>query len=851
MKKRSLVLIAVAVVLVIALLSVVLVRQRVRRQRVFRPAGEAPATKAPREIPPVEQWTATFAALPPEDLAELLTRIEQKHPDLYKQWSLGYLHGRALLEDGEEDEAAEKLAPFAAKESKFRELALYHQSTVAEGAEASRLRRELIEQHRDSPYLSEAIDAEIEYLASQNKSQPLIDFASKIAPSAPTERRRDMSARIVEALIAEKNGSAALTRGLALLNGGTTDDASDRVSRALDRPELLVKMSAAQWAMMGESFRNHRHFDRAVVLLQKAIAAAPPRAAPPKKVAAAKPPPKKAAPVKKTKAAAKKKGATPKKAAPKKAAAKKAAPPAPAPPNPLDRDDLQFSLGRSYFGNEQYAEAQAAYLKGAAETQKPDQKATFFWHAARAAQLRGDDKTAEQLMASSIGVSGNYPSTKAAITQRIRTRVKQRRIAEAGSDLALLRKVAPNERGVLDGTLAYAVGLLALGNAAGAQSALNSIPAALTDDYDDAEIAYWRARSLEQRDPPAAFRAYLSVLRAKVPTHFAYFARKRLDAPAMAPKLARELALREAQATKLMAEKKYELAKDVQTDRLLLSSRDRKAQLEKLATIYGQLPNYRAVLDLKPAALPRFPLKDPDRPTLLMAMGLADEAVPTIEQRWGLAPAANALTRSYALNQAGASRESIYAIEVMMKRVPDDFVPELLPLVVRQLLYPRYFYDSIAADADRYDADPALVLSIMREESRFNPRAKSQAAARGLLQFIITTARDIGRDVGLVDVDPEDLYDPRIIIRLGAKYIAELTETFGGNRYRASGAYNAGPKQVALWSRLQAGEGDDYFLTAVNFDETKHYIRKVMNSYERYGEIYGKSGPAGGLRAEP
>jgi soluble lytic murein transglycosylase len=185
-----------------------------------------------------------------------------------------------------------------------------------------------------------------------------------------------------------------------------------------------------------------------------------------------------------------------------------------------------------------------------------------------------------------------------------------------------------------------------------------------------------------------------------------------------------------------------------------------------------------------------------------------------------------------------ASRESIYAIEVMMKTVPDDFHPALLPVVVRRLLYPRYFFAFIAEDSKKYEADPALVLSIMREESRFNPRAKSQAAARGLLQFIITTARDIGRDIGLVDVEPEDLYDPRVIIQLGAKYIAELAEQFGGNRYRTAAAYNAGPKQVALWSRLQPAEGDDYFMTAVNFDETKGYVRKVLNSYEMYGSIY-------------
>ena len=73
-----------------------------------------------------------------------------------------------------------------------------------------------------------------------------------------------------------------------------------------------------------------------------------------------------------------------------------------------------------------------------------------------------------------------------------------------------------------------------------------------------------------------------------------------------------------------------------------------------------------------------------------------------------------------------------------------------------------------------------------------------RAAARGLLQFIITTARDIGREVGLVDVTPEDLYDPRVIIRLGAKYVATLSKRFDANRYKAAcaaavAAFAAGP----------------------------------------------------------
>jgi soluble lytic murein transglycosylase-like protein len=829
-RKRTVALVAAVIVALIAILAAVLIRQRVRRHRVFRPSAGEVKPAPPKGIPPVEQWTATFLQLEGEELADLLEAIEKKHPDLYEKHSLAYLHARALIEAGEDGPAAAKLEPFLAKDHPFRDRALYHRASIAEGAEASRYRHTLIFEHRDSMYRDEAIDEELEALTG--RPQELLAFAEKIAPSAPTERRREINARIVEA-------TGSLDRGLAVLKGGIGDDAADRVTRALDKPAITQRLTTDQLEVFGETFQRHRHYDRAIAYLQLAIQ----RLEKPPAAAAAAPPVRSA-----LLAAVKKKSKAPAK---KKAAAVPPPKPAAPPVNPRKRvDDLEFALGRSYFGAERYAEAQTIYLRGAGATSDPGMKCMFLWHAARAAQLRGDDRTAEQLMTQSIAVKGKFPSTTAALTQRIRTRIRQRRFAEAGSDLALLRKMAGNERAVLEGSLAYAVGMLAAGNSTAALSALDSVPANLRDDYDDAEFAYWRARALEQRDPPAAFRAYLEVLRSDAPSHFAYFARTRLDSPAMAPKLASELALREQQVARLIASKQLDLARRIQTDRVLLSSRDRATQLRKLADLYRQLPAYREVLDLKPAALPSFPdAGSPDEQ--LMAMGLHDEAAAAIERRWGLRPVRTALTRSWALHLGSASKASIYAIEVMMKGIPADYHPDLLPEVVRRLLYPRYFYGFIAADAKRYQSDPTLVLSIMREESRFNPRAKSQAAARGLLQFIITTARDIGRDVGLVDVDPEDLYDPRVIIRLGAKYIAELSAQFGGNRYRVAAAYNAGPKQSALWTRMQAGEGEDYFLTAVNFDETKHYVRKVMNSYERYRALYGDASPAGGLRVEP
>ena len=335
---------------------------------------------------------------------------------------------------------------------------------------------------------------------------------------------------------------------------------------------------------------------------------------------------------------------------------------------------------------------------------------TVLCHESRAAQLRGDDATAEQLMTQAIAVKGKFPATLAALTQRIRTRLKHARVAEAASDLALLRKMAGNERAIVEGSLAFGV-------ARGSLPVLNSIPPKLLNAYDRAELAYWRARFLENGNPPAAFREYLNVLRADVPTHFAYFARKRLDAPAMSAKLAHELQVREAQVANLVAAKNFDLARRVQTDRVLLSSKDRAHQLQVLASIYKEIPAYRDVLELSPAALPQFPAVDAKDPNaLLMAMGLQDEAQDAIEKRWALRPQRSALTRAYALNLGGASKASIYAIEVMMKSVPKDFHPDLLPLVVRQLLYPRYFYDFIAGDAKHYGADPSLVLAIMREE---------------------------------------------------------------------------------------------------------------------------------------
>src|SRR2546428_3349846 len=393
-----------------------------------------------------------------------------------------------------------KLAPFLANGNRLRDLALFHQAEIDEARNeheaASRDRQALIFGFANSLYRDQAIDDETGYLTQRGDVQTFVTFGLHIYASASTQRRRDLDAHLVELLVLRGDASGALQKGIALLRGGTLDDPAELASRALDRPELIRRMSPDQQVMLGEAFQNHRHFDRAVAVLSLAIRAMPQK-----------------------------------------------------------HDDLQFAIGRCYFGDEKYPQAQQAYMAGASSTRDAKWRATFLFHASRAAQLQGDDATAEKLMTAAIAVPGRFPATSAALTQRMRTRLKRHRFAEAAGDLAFIRKNWPKDHAVVEASLAYAIGMLGSGNSGATVVTLNAIPRNLLDKLEPYEIDFWRARALENSNPPAAFAAYLNVLRAPMPTHFAYFARQRLDAKAMAPKLDRELAVRDAQVNASIAAK--------------------------------------------------------------------------------------------------------------------------------------------------------------------------------------------------------------------------------------------------------------------------------------------------------
>ncbi|HEY8713095.1 MAG TPA: hypothetical protein VIM68_09490, partial [Thermoanaerobaculia bacterium] len=281
MKKRVAIPVAAGAVLLVAIIIFVAVisRQRLQRHRVFRIAPSEKRVKAPATVPPIEQWSDTFERLGPSDLEELLDQIEKQHPDLYAKYSLAYLDARVLIERNELSEASAKLAPYLDTKSRFRDLALYHQAEIADAKEdrsgASRSRQALIDEYPRSAYRDQAIDDEADYLLGLKDPAPLIAFVRKVTVSSDAARRRDLSARIAEAEIRAGRAGDAFATAMALLAAGTTDDAADRVSRAIDRADLIARMTPQQKETLGDSFRNHRHFDRAVAVLSAALPSLP------------------------------------------------------------------------------------------------------------------------------------------------------------------------------------------------------------------------------------------------------------------------------------------------------------------------------------------------------------------------------------------------------------------------------------------------------------------------------------------------------------------------------------------------------------------------------------------------
>lgn len=164
-----------------------------------------------------------------------------------------------------------------------------------------------------------------------------------------------------------------------------------------------------------------------------------------------------------------------------------------------------------------------------------------------------------------------------------------------------------------------------------------------------------------------------------------------------------------------------------------------------------------------------------------------------------------------------------------------SFVYAFAPSLFFKSIYPLRYEDEIAASASAHGVDPYLVAAVIRSESSWDPEASSHQGARGLMQLMPETARDMAAK-GLVDGDrypSENLEDPAINIEYGCAYLSYLLSYFNGATDRAIAAYNAGMGNVDGWTKQ-----DKLLHNAITFPETQAYLVRVNMSKARYQELY-------------
>ena len=147
--------------------------------------------------------------------------------------------------------------------------------------------------------------------------------------------------------------------------------------------------------------------------------------------------------------------------------------------------------------------------------------------------------------------------------------------------------------------------------------------------------------------------------------------------------------------------------------------------------------------------------------------------------------------------------------------------------------YPLAFWDNVKEAAGHHDVDPFIVLSVMREESRFDQTAKSPAGAYGLMQLMPQTAYRLDRDLNIGISRPSQLTDAGKNITLGTYYLKQLSQEFSSLPL-ALAAYNAGESAVKSWQRGFAYRSPDEFIEDIPYAETRNYVKKVLTSYFQY-----------------
>ena len=227
-----------------------------------------------------------------------------------------------------------------------------------------------------------------------------------------------------------------------------------------------------------------------------------------------------------------------------------------------------------------------------------------------------------------------------------------------------------------------------------------------------------------------------------------------------------------------------------------------------------------------------------DRARLLTEAGLDRLAEREIEALAAEADgAAAAGLRSLALARQGRRRESISLLRRVFPALGSSYQSGV-PEDALQLYYPLDFFETILELSHQREVPPELLLAMVRQESAFDPQARSWAGARGLMQIMPATAREMAQRIGL-PYSTSRLTDPEFSLQLGSAYFAQVLRMFENDVELSLAAYNAGPTRIRRLLRAAGGEVEvDFFLENLSYEEPRTYVKRIVLFSDSYRQLY-------------
>ena len=166
--------------------------------------------------------------------------------------------------------------------------------------------------------------------------------------------------------------------------------------------------------------------------------------------------------------------------------------------------------------------------------------------------------------------------------------------------------------------------------------------------------------------------------------------------------------------------------------------------------------------------------------------------------------------------------------------------------IAKQASYEKRFYNEINYPVietpkivnNKSMPKPELILAVIRQESEFDQKARSYVGARGLMQLMTYTAKLVAKQAKL-SYSKNKLNNPDYNIQLGSYYLAGLLEEYEGSYPFALAAYNAGPKRVKYWKKINGNpqKGQTNYIDwveLIKFKETRNYVQRVLENVNVY-----------------